>query len=611
MSDTSMVYNVIAKDKASPVFERMGASAGKFFSVLLKAAPLIAVTKLGESFEDAYNKIRRQTGATGDALEILEKDFRNVLGTTSASMDSIATVMTDLAKRTRLTGVPLEDLTRQFVLLGKVTGTDVSASVGTMTRVFGAWNIKVPNQAATLDKMFRATQQTGIGIEQLGSSVTMFGPQLQGMGFSFEQSLALLGRFEQAGVNTGRVMMGMNSGLGKLAKAGKDPVKAFAEIQQKILHAKTAAEGTGIAVQIFGNRAGPMLANAIRSGKLEIGELTKTIASGSDTIAKAAGETKTFHDKLNMLRNKGFVLLEPVAMKVVDYLGQGADKLEIFGRWAARNQGWLKPLAATIAIVAASIVAVNLAMKIWTQVMAVWKILVTAATVLQWAWNIALNANPIGLIIIAVVALVAGIYLLWTHSAAFRNFFIGVWNDIWGFLKAVGAWFAGPFVNFFVGAWHWIQQHTVAAVLFIHAKIHAFMAFVNSIPGKIVAGFKATLTGVAEWVAGVYRSIMNGIIGVIDTALGFLNRDIISKVNAIPGVNVALIPLLPKLDVGGYVLRSGVAVVHKGETVTPAGRGGVTAVRVVLDVTGADEDMKRMIRKMVRADGGSVQLAFS
>jgi hypothetical protein len=33
--------------------------------------------------------------------------------------------------------------------------------------------------------------------------------------------------------------------------------------------------------------------------------------------------------------------------------------------------------------------------------------------------------------------------------------------------------------------------------------------------------------------------------------------------------------------------------------------------RIVLDVTGADSDMKRLIRRMVRVDGrGSVQTAF-
>jgi TP901 family phage tail tape measure protein len=77
-----------------------------------------------------------------------------------------------------------------------------------------------------------------------------------------------------------------------------------------------------------------------------------------------------------------------------------------------------------------------------------------AATAAQWALNVAMDANPIGLIIVAIVALVAAIVYLWTHNKGFRDFFIAAWHDIWGALKAVGAWFAGPFADFFVAAWH-------------------------------------------------------------------------------------------------------------------------------------------------------------
>ena len=41
-----------------------------------------------------------------------------------------------------------------------------------------------------------------------------------------------------------------------------------------------------------------------------------------------------------------------------------------------------------------------------------WNVMVAAATAAQWAWNIALDANPIGVIILAIAAVVAGIALL-------------------------------------------------------------------------------------------------------------------------------------------------------------------------------------------------------
>lgn len=53
---------------------------------------------------------------------------------------------------------------------------------------------------------------------------------------------------------------------------------------------------------------------------------------------------------------------------------------------------------------------------------------VTAA---QWAWNAAMTANPIGLIIVGIAALVAGIVWLATKT----QFFQTVWGAVWGFIR--------------------------------------------------------------------------------------------------------------------------------------------------------------------------------
>ncbi|QIM22887.1 hypothetical protein G7075_20050 [Phycicoccus sp. HDW14] len=43
--------------------------------------------------------------------------------------------------------------------------------------------------------------------------------------------------------------------------------------------------------------------------------------------------------------------------------------------------------------------------------------IVTAA---QWLWNAALTANPIGIVVVAIAALVAAIVLAWKNSETFR-----------------------------------------------------------------------------------------------------------------------------------------------------------------------------------------------
>ncbi|MDK0595825.1 tape measure protein [Clostridium perfringens] len=58
------------------------------------------------------------------------------------------------------------------------------------------------------------------------------------------------------------------------------------------------------------------------------------------------------------------------------------------------------------------------------------EILTKLATAAQWLFNAALSANPIGFVIIGLVALIAGLVYLWNTSEGFRNFWINAWESI-------------------------------------------------------------------------------------------------------------------------------------------------------------------------------------
>ena len=69
------------------------------------------------------------------------------------------------------------------------------------------------------------------------------------------------------------------------------------------------------------------------------------------------------------------------------------------------------------------------------------KIATTIYTAAQWALNAALNANPIGLVVLALVALGAGLALAWNKSETFRSIVTGVWEGIKTAASAVASWF--------------------------------------------------------------------------------------------------------------------------------------------------------------------------
>lgn len=74
----------------------------------------------------------------------------------------------------------------------------------------------------------------------------------------------------------------------------------------------------------------------------------------------------------------------------------------------------------------------------------------------QKMMNVLMNLNPIGLVIAAVIALVAGFIYLWNTSEDFRNFWIGLWEVIQSVVGAAVDWIVSAWngmTEFFSNAW--------------------------------------------------------------------------------------------------------------------------------------------------------------
>ncbi len=104
----------------------------------------------------------------------------------------------------------------------------------------------------------------------------------------------------------------------------------------------------------------------------------------------------------------------------------------------------------------------------------------------QWLLNAAMDANPIGLIVIAIAALVATFVVLWNKCGWFRDFWIGLWDEIKGIAQKVipvlqAVWdaitgalkkfwdWAGPFITQSVGIW-WSQISANAEAIWTIVK---------------------------------------------------------------------------------------------------------------------------------------------
>lgn len=190
----------------------------------------------------------------------------------------------------------------------------------------------------------------------------------------------------------------------------------------------------------------------------------------------------------DLIKTFGPPLVSAFAM-IYSSIGPITSALAPIGNVLKDIFGFVGSHSTTFQALAIGILAVVAAQKAWTIATQVWTAITKLAAAAQVALDVAMDANPIGLIVLAIIGLVAAFAYLWTHSAAFRNFWIGLWNDIWGFMKVIGAWFAGPFTNFFVTVWQAISTgalwlwHNVLDPLWQawHAGFSFVMNIINSL----------------------------------------------------------------------------------------------------------------------------------
>lgn len=329
-----------------------GASMGTLLGGAVVAGAAAGLFKLGASFQGAFKTIRVETGQTGDALKGLEDSFKKVLSVRPDSMNDVALSIAKLNQGLGLTGKPLEELSAQVLRLSGITKTDLGTNLTSVTTLMNSWGISAENQGAKLDELFRASQATGVSVADLAGTMASAGPVLKTAGLSFEQSAALLGLLGKSGISTSAIMAPLSKAIATAAKEGKTAGDVFKDTFDAIRNAPDATSAAGAAIEVFGARAGPRLAGLIREGKLSYDELAATIASGTDTIAKAGSETSTLAGKFGILRNKVLVAIEPLATGFYNAINNLAGKaLPIIGTAIEKVAGIIQEFVGVISTV--------------------------------------------------------------------------------------------------------------------------------------------------------------------------------------------------------------------------------------------------------------------
>ena len=327
-------------DGVAPGADAAGKSAGGLFGgaftkVLaagaIAGAVVVGFQKLyavGAIFDTVADTIRIGTGATGEALDSLTESARNVGTTVPTSFEAAGSVVADLNTRLGLTGGTLETVASQYLEAGRILEQEVDIQ-GT-TAAFSAFGIEGEAVTGAMDNLFRVSQATGVGMNELSAAARAQAPAMQLLGFSYEDTISMVGSLDKAGLNSTAVMASMSKGLVTLAKDGEEPQAAFQRVTgeiESLLVSGDKAAAIDLAAGIFGTRGATQFIGAVESGTVAFDDLMAATGATGDTILGVAGETRDFAESWVLVKNRGLDMIAPAAEGLFSILSIGMGKL--------------------------------------------------------------------------------------------------------------------------------------------------------------------------------------------------------------------------------------------------------------------------------------------
>lgn len=228
---------------------------------------------------------------------------------------------------------------------------------------------------------------------------------------------------------------------GELADTYRNNVTAMADSGGTIDEAFASMSGSGEAVT-------QMLQNQL-----------STMFSWVGSVASASKPYITFI-ALGGQAASGLILFSQGAITAT-----AAVKAFALAKWAD-IKAWVASLAATIRATAAQVASRAVTIQLTASILAAavaQKAVALASklwTVAQWALNVALSANPIGIVVMAIAALVAAIVLAYNNSESFR----AICDKVWAVIKKLAAIVMDALVKAFDWvvkklkvAWEWLK----------------------------------------------------------------------------------------------------------------------------------------------------------
>ena len=528
--------------------------------------------EVGKNFDSAMSEVSAISGATGKDLQMLRDTAKEFGSTTMFSASEAA----DALKYMSLAGW---DANTSAAALGGVldlaaaSGMELGAASDMVTDYLSAFGMEAEKSGYFADLLAYAQANANTSAEGLGEAYKNCAANLNAAGQDIETTTSLLAMMANQGLKgseSGTALAAMMRDLtakmedgkvqiGDTAVAVMDANGNYRDLTDILKDVEKATDGMGDAERAaalsttFTSDSIKGLNLIMNAGVDEAAKFEEELRNCDGTAGEMAktmqdnlgGDLTSLSSQFEGVQIALYEKFEPALRAGVEVLSELLNGVQFV---IDHSSEFIAVLAAMGSGVAAY-VAYTTALKVMQEGWMALEVVQKASAAAQAVLNAVMAANPIGILIAAITALVAAFTVLWNTNEGFRDTVLNTWDAIkTGVTNAVTAtqeFLTGAFEAIKTGittVWENIKTTTITiwegmkaavsgAVENVKNTINTVLNAIKTIVTTIWNAIQSATTTVWNAIQSVTTTVWNGIKAAIDTTLKIISTIFTTYIN--------------------------------------------------------------------------------
>ena len=590
--ETQANQSATAVQKIAATGESLKTTGDNISNAGKKLLPVTAaVTGLGTAsvttaanFESSMSQVQATMGITKDSMSTLDGQSVNTMDALSnlakemgASTAFSATECAEALNYLALAGYSTQEMadTLPTVLnLAAAGGIDLASASDMVTDAMSALGMETAEADTMVDQMAKTASTTNTSVAQLGEGILTIGAtakSIKGGTAELNTALGILAnngiKGAEGGTHLRNIILSLQNptdqAAAKMQELGvsvydsEGNMRSMNDILGDLntsMEGMTSEDKANIISTIF-NKTDLSSVNALLANTGSTWDSLQSSIENSAGAAQQMADTQldNLQGQLTLLKSalEGLAisfgqLLMPAVKSIVGAVQKVVD-------WLNSLDEGTKKVIVTVALVAGALGPVLIVVgKVISAVGTIMTIVPKIAGVINtvktafMALNATMLANPIVLIVAAIVALIAIFVVLWNKCEGFRNFWKGLWEGIKNIVSTVVEALKG----FFTGVIDFVKNNWQALLLMLvnpfagafkllYDNCEGFRNFINGILEKIKTAltnaWTAITTGIqTAWnaISSFFTTIWEGIKTIFSTVLEAIKTAITTYINA-------------------------------------------------------------------------------